>query len=321
MERLSSYTHDALFFATSAELVESAVPFLTAGLDAGQEAVLVCSEAHNRAIADALESSLGGHPRITCLAQSDMYLHAPSAIAEFRRFMRGRSGADDAGVRLVGEVPFGDDEQTWQEWTRFEAMCNVALRHFPLWSRCVYDLSALSPAVIRAGRLTHPHLHDGAKRSPNGEYVDPAELLRLVGDPVLAAPVPEVPAVRLDPVETLRQAREAVRDYLDRLGASEDATAELVLAASEVIANALRHGTPPVSLHLWRVDASVVCAVTDQGPGFEDPLAGFVPGGGSDDLPEARMGLCLVRSLCDDVVLERTEDGFRVMFTRRLGGS
>ncbi|HSE71424.1 MAG TPA: sensor histidine kinase [Nocardioidaceae bacterium] len=321
MERLSSYTHDALFFASPAELVESAVPFLTAGLDAGQEAVLVCSDAHNRAIAQAVESSLGRHPRITYLSQSDIYLHAPSAIAEYRRFMQSRSGVGAPGVRLVGEVAFGDDERTWQEWTRFEAMCNVALHPYPLWSMCAYDLSALSPAVIRAGRLTHPHLHDGGNRSPNGEYVDPAELLRLVGDPALTAPVPEVPAVRVDPVAGLRQVREEVRDYLERLGAAEDVTDEMVLAASEVTANALRHGTAPVSVRLWRVDGSVVCSVTDQGPGFEDPFAGFVPGGGTHDLPEARMGLCLVRSLCDDLVHERTEDGFRVMFSRRLGGS
>jgi anti-sigma regulatory factor (Ser/Thr protein kinase) len=84
---------------------------------------------------------------------------------------------------------------------------------------------------------------------------------------------------------------------------------DLVMAVHEVAINGLRHGRPPVTVRLWAAPERVQCAVTDGGPGFEDPFAGYVRGGG-DELPEGRFGLWLARQLCDEVVMARTPEGF-----------
>ena len=55
-----------------------------------------------------------------------------------------------------------------------------------------------------------------------------------------------------------------------------DAT-NLLLAAAEVLANAERHGGGTPSVRVGRVGDRFVCEVSDDGPGIDDPLAGFLP--------------------------------------------
>jgi anti-sigma regulatory factor (Ser/Thr protein kinase) len=82
--------------------------------------------------------------------------------------------------------------------------------------------------------------------------------------------------------------------------------------------NALRHGRPPVGLCLWVADDRVVCTVSDTGPGFDDPFAGYGPAHG-DDLSRGGMGLWLARQLCDHVDITHDADGVRVHLSVRLG--
>jgi anti-sigma regulatory factor (Ser/Thr protein kinase) len=44
-----------------------------------------------------------------------------------------------------------------------------------------------------------------------------------------------------------------------------------------VLANAHRHGGKTLSVHFGRVGDRFVCEVSDDGPGIDDPLAGFLP--------------------------------------------
>jgi anti-sigma regulatory factor (Ser/Thr protein kinase) len=60
-----------------------------------------------------------------------------------------------------------------------------------------------------------------------------------------------------------------------------------------------------------------VCAISDRGSGFADPLAGFQPAHGPD-LGRGGMGLWLARKLFDSVDLLPGPDGFTVRLATRV---
>ena len=70
----------------------------------------------------------------------------------------------------------------------------------------------------------------------------------------------------------------------------------MLVAANEVFGNALRHGDGPTALRAGLVDGWFVCEIEDEGPGIDDPLAGYLPPtpgrsgrGGPLDCPPARL--------------------------------
>ncbi len=83
---------------------------------------------------------------------------------------------------------------------------------------------------------------------------------------------------------------------------------DLVAAFGEVVANAHRHGSPPVTLKLWAADAAVVCTVTDASPGISDPLAGYA----RPRDPAQGLGLWAARQLCEVLDFQHGPDGFTV---------
>lgn len=101
-------------------------------------------------------------------------------------------------------------------------------------------------------------------------------------------------------------ARHFLKDWLERLPAGETETDDLLLVATELCANAVRHATGRpggVSLRVQAEGVDVVLEVEDDGRGLtwdDDP---------DDELPdpesEAGRGLFLVRALTDEVHVER----------------
>jgi anti-sigma regulatory factor (Ser/Thr protein kinase) len=306
------YTHEALFFGSQKDLVDAATPFIAAGLDAGDDVVMACTETNNDALLEAV-----GRDRVTRLRREELYQHAPSALAAYRGFVERRLSSGASGVRLVGEVDFGAEPRSWREWARFEALCNQAMASFPLWSLCVYDTAALSEEVLGHGRRTHPHLRRGDDRTLNPAYLEPHRFLDQLGhgsgDGLEAAD----PALALHDVADLAVVRKQVKSELLAAGADPAVVEDFVLAVNEVSTNAMRHGRPPVDVCLWTADEVVVCRVTDHGTGAEDPLTIYYSPTG-EELPQERMGLWLVRQLCDDFTFSRSPAGFTVRLATRL---
>jgi anti-sigma regulatory factor (Ser/Thr protein kinase) len=92
---------------------------------------------------------------------------------------------------------------------------------------------------------------------------------------------------------------------------------DLRLAASEIAANAFRHGRRPVSARVWADRRRMVCEITDSGTSFDDPFAGFLPAHGPD-LGRGGMGLWLARKLWDHVDLLPGPDGLTVRLSSPL---
>lgn len=298
------YVHEAVYYDSTSQLVESTAPSLRRALGQGEDVALVCTEDNNRALIEAL----GDDDRILVLPRPEIYQKAVTAVAYFRDFVHERVVAGARRVCVLGEVDFGTDGRALDEWRRYEALLNHAMSPFPLWSLCGYDTQVLPDSVLATGELTHPYLRRDGMQAPNPAHIDPAELMRPTDTD--ATLVPEVkPAVTVEEVLDLSDLHRALKTLLIADGLGQERVEDVVIAVHEVATNGLRHGQPPVTVRAWLAPGRIVCTVTDRGAGFDDPFAGNVRGGG-EELPEGRFGLWLARQLCDELTTGRTPEGF-----------
>lgn len=304
----TGYAHDALFYDSDAGLLAAAVPFLRAGLAAGDAVALVC---HDRNI-ELLTDALGGDRRIRFLTPAHR-IRASVAIANFRRMVEADMAAGVRRVRLLGDVVVDTDPDTVAEWGRLEAAGNIALAPYSLWTVCAYDVRALPEQVLTVGRCTHTHLLTPSARTTNAGYVEPAIFLRRVtstGADPLGTTTPAVESGDLADVTQVIVLRDRIRIALTDL-VPATALSDFVAAVSEITTNGILHGLPPTRVRVWASAQRLLCRVTDQGGGFDDPLAGYAPICG-DDLRHSGRGLWLARQLCDRVEAFPTREGFTV---------
>ena len=133
--------------------------------------------------------------------------------------------------------------------------------------------------------------------------------------PACERPLPPPPATAetLDYLTDLRPMRHLVADHARRAGLPDDRAADLVLAASELAANTLRHTDAGGTLHVWHSATEVLCQIRDQG-WITDPLAGR-----RRRAPDERgHGLRVVNEVCDLVELRTGRAGTTVRLHMRL---
>ncbi|MGY1828510.1 anti-sigma factor RsbA family regulatory protein [Blastococcus sp. SYSU DS0541] len=292
----AGFVHDALVYDSLDDLVAVAAPFLRAGLDAGEAAVVVASGPATTALREAIDDD----ERLVVLDRTVTYgPRTPAAITSFRRLAEQHRAAGASRVRVLGEVDHGRTPREWLEWQRYDAVINEALRGWDLWGVCAFDTRRLPAPVVASAACTHPHVVGAQGRTSSTGYTDPAAYLR-------GLPVPEEPLESTPPrfaaadVADFIGLRHAVGAELAGLGAPADLVEDFLLAVDEMTSNAVRHGLPPVSLQLWTAPDRLVCTIADGGPGWDDPFAGYGPAHGND-LSRGGMGLWLARQLCDHV--------------------
>jgi anti-sigma regulatory factor (Ser/Thr protein kinase) len=304
------FRHDALIYDSAEELAAVAAPFLLEGLAAGDGAVIATGPEATAVLREAV----GDHPLVLVLEQHSLYRsRTPTAVTTFRGL--GEQAAPGRRVRVIGEVDFGASAADWHEWQRYEAVINDAFAPFPLWGLCVFDAQRLPEPLLASARHTHPQLRTRTGRSANPEYVDPAGYL--AGLPVPDEPLERTtPALAADDVADFIGLRHAVRKRLAAVDGPEDLVEDFLLAVDEMSSNAVRHGRPPVGLRLWTEPGTLVCTISDAGPGPDDPFAGYGPAHG-EDLSAGGMGLWLARQLCDHVAIRRSPQGVSVRLSTR----
>lgn len=150
----------------------------------------------------------------------------------------------------------------------------------------------------------------GGRHVPSGAYTPPAAYLLedrpVAPDPLQAGP----PAVELaDP--TAARARAAVH-AVDQGRLPADDLDDLVVAVSETVTNAQRHGVPPVRVRIWPGDDRIVVTVSDGGTGPRDPFAGLLPAG---DGASGGLGLWITYQSCNHVTVQRDGTGFTLRLT------
>lgn len=261
--------HDLLVYDSDEQYMEQMVPFFEAGLERGNALVAVPA----RATAPLLREALGpASEQVRFHICEDWYTRPEAALASYDAAVRAclRDGA--TGVCVVAEVPFCSSQYGWDSWIRYEAIFNAAFAGRPVTVMCTYDSRVVPKRVLDAVRRSHPYVvSDG--RHENPVYQEPAELLRSF-EPA-PEPLPELHdlPVDVDP----RALRGALSGELADAGVAPSQAEGMILAASEAVVNATRHGDGVRRIRVGGRHGTFACEVTDRGGRLKDPLAGYVP--------------------------------------------
>ncbi|HET7367983.1 MAG TPA: ATP-binding protein [Gaiella sp.] len=123
--------------------------------------------------------------------------------------------------------------------------------------------------------------------------------------------------------EFLLLARLAATSVGRSAGASEETIADLKLAVTEAVANAVRHAYPPddpgrVTVELRATPSRLEIVVSDTGKGVGDT---DLEGSNDDAARESGMGLSIIRAIADEVDVGAGAEGrgTRVRFACALG--
>jgi anti-sigma regulatory factor (Ser/Thr protein kinase) len=308
-------THGAAVVGSEAELLAAALPFLEAGLRAGDLVALTCPQDTVTLLCRELgaqSSRVESDPRMSLLGS-----RAPDALTMCSRYLERAAGEGSGRLRVLAEVDFGTDPADWREGQRFESVYNRLMVGAPVSAVCLYDRRRLPAPVIASAEATHPQLVGGTTWSPSAGFQDP-------GTYIPALPLPREPVEDGDPVfsvddaKTLAGLRHQLGAVIASLVPDRDLQGDLHLAASEIAANAFRHGVRPVSARVWSEGDRLVCLISDRGTSYSDPFAGFTPAHGTD-LSRGGMGLWLARKLWDHVDVLPGDAGLTVRLSTRIG--
>jgi anti-sigma regulatory factor (Ser/Thr protein kinase) len=260
--------HNALVYDTDDEYVSRAVPFLRDGLEAGQGAVV----AHTRPGLAIMREALGADAAaVTFVDTSSSYTRPARTLAAYHAVYADQLTRHPS-VRAVADVQFGPDPREWDLWTGYEAVFNRSFAHLPAWVLCTYAGVRLPDPVREGVERTHPEMVDTGGWRTSERFEHPDRVLRdLTG---AARPVPG-----LRPIPFSGDV-EAFREHLAQEMTAERVPAakvvDMLLAVTEVLANAVRHGGGVARVRVGRADGRFVCEVVDRGSGFDDPAAGYL---------------------------------------------
>jgi anti-sigma regulatory factor (Ser/Thr protein kinase) len=283
-------THGALYYTSPADYLAGVIPFIEAGLTAGEPS-LVYAPAHSL---DLVRAGLHGSiDRVTLLDAADLARNPARIIPAVRAWAETHQGRR---VRVVGEPIWpGRTEASRREAIRHEALVNVLFADVSAIALCPYDTAGLDAETIAAAGCTHPHLHDTDEGQQSDLYTDPFEVLSATED------LPAAP----DDAETitfghgdLAALREVVKHRA--AGLDEDRRWDLVVGVDEAACNTLEHTDRPGTLRIWNEPSAVVFEVADSGQIPSPHLAGRIR-----PAPDALRGrgLWIMNQLCDLVEL------------------
>jgi anti-sigma regulatory factor (Ser/Thr protein kinase) len=291
--------HSLLIYDNDDAMLERVAPFLGSGLVNGEPVVVVL----DRARWDILGGELGSGAPVVFFDRAVFLTRPEAALASFDRAFR-RLAADGAStVRVYGE-PCWDAPAERDSWISFEAIFNRAFAQQPGWAVCGYDARSVPEAVLDSALETHPEVRTD-RWEPNPHYREPEDVVRS------RTPAPGALGTlrRLPGGGGSRDLRQRLRAELEAAAVPQADALNMLLAAGEVLANARRHGDGQPRVRAGRVGDHFVCEVSDEGPGVEDPLAGFLPPRPSD---VHGAGLWVARQLTREVELVPSPQGFSV---------
>jgi len=282
----SGFRHEALIYRDAEGFLAGTVPFLRDALEAGEPALVAVT----RSKAALLEAELGTDAVAVRFADIEQLGRNPARIIPFwRDFVDESEGRPVCGI---GEPVWpGREPAEVDECERHESLLNVAFSPSPAWSLlCPYDGRALGDEVLEKVAFSHRSIRRDGVRERSGEYV--------TGGDWFAGELSDRPA-DFEVFEFDRNGLGDVRRRVGRAagqaGLTDDAIADIVIAASELAANSVAHGGGAGTLRTWRDPERLLIELEDAGS-IEEPLAGRLrpqptQGGGR--------GLWLANQLCD----------------------
>lgn len=300
----SGLRHSALTWRQGAEWAGVVAGFITDGVSRGQPVSVGVS-----AMAAALlRERLDDEPLVDFFDMTRLGRNPGRIIGAMLDFAGRHAGR---ALRFVSE-PFWTDRTDAEnvEAARHEALIELALAGYGAAILCLYDAGRLGDRVLRCAEATHRFLIADGQSRVSARYAGSGVLPEICERPL---PSPPATAVPLAYDKDLREVRMAVTRCAEGAGLASGRVADLVLAASEVAANTLRHTTGGGTLLVWQTPGEIICQITDTG-WIDDPLAGR-----RRPVADASgQGLWVVNQVCDLVELRSGAEGTTIrMHIRR----
>lgn len=262
--------HLVRFYDTDDELVNTVVPFLAAGLDSDESVLVIATEHHRLAFERELALMDIGLERAIA-AGTFVAVDATQTLDLLQKDGSGEIGADDfaaivgqlvrrqlesgRGLRVYGEVvALLWDRGEASAAVALEAMWNELQRQHPFTLFCGYPVASAPEQLEAVEQVCRAH-----------SFVLPATTVDPQSD---ASPVDEQFAAD---IQAPRRVRALLRSALGDLQFGEELIERLILAASELSANAVVHAHTPFRLVVQPRAASVWLAVEDRAP-LRSPL-------------------------------------------------
>ena len=203
-----------------------------------------------------------------------------TAYAQAGRPVRGISES-----QWSGRTPEESSELRYHEW-----LVNLAFAQSPAWwLLCPYDVGAVAPETLEAGRRCHPLLLADGAHGPSPLYSDRPYVYEALSSPC-------------DPFEELVFSAGDLASVRAKAGACADAHGldgprlrELLIVCTEVAANSIKYGGGSGTLRTWAQGSTLICEFHDDGY-LENPMAGRTRP--TVEQPSGR-GLWLVHQLSD----------------------
>jgi anti-sigma regulatory factor (Ser/Thr protein kinase) len=297
----AAFRHEALLYSGHHGFLAGTVPFIRAGLEAGEPVLAMVSPTKIDLLREALNGASGD---VRFADMHDVGSNPARMIPAWRQFIDDH-GDPGRSLRGIGEPIWAERSPAeLVECQRHESLLNLAFADgCAMRLLCPYDTDALDGPVIAEAHRSHPVIvEDGAERESDDYH----------GIDVVAAPFahplsspPRDAATLLFSGETLDAVRHFVADRAGQMGMDAARRADLVLAVNEVATNSVLHGGGEGTLLVWREGEVLIFELRDGGY-FDHPLAGRErprPGrvGGH--------GLWLANQLCDLVQLRSFTTG------------
>jgi anti-sigma regulatory factor (Ser/Thr protein kinase) len=288
----ATLAHEVFLYESPEDFVAVMAPFLREGLERGDK-LFAATKPRN---IDALREELGPGAKAVQLEDTAEWCSRP--YERLHAFKRLVAELPPGGVlRALGEPVWSDSAAVRRQWARYESIINVALADAPMRFVCLYDRTRVPSEVLDYAERTHPARLEHSGSSECSAFEPPERFLP--GRPE-ATPGDALELPLHGPLF-----RRGVVDVALEQGLAPDRVDDFVLAAHELMTNALRHGAAPVDARIWSNGEELVCRVSDAGPGVREPLAGWLPPPSTE--PQGGWGLPIARQLAD--ALEITSDG------------
>jgi anti-sigma regulatory factor (Ser/Thr protein kinase) len=285
----AAFRHELYPYDGDAHFLAGALSFIDDAL-AGDELVLVAVAEPKERMLRAELAGTRAEASVSFLDTAALGRNPGRLIPAWQEWITARVAAGHE-VRGIGESQWGGGsavevaELQYHEW-----LLNRAFAKSPAWwLLCPYDTTVLEPTLLESARRCHPLVLASGAHGPSDGYVDEPyafEELSSPGDPhqVLSYSHGDLPAVR-----------EKVAAYAAGHGVDGARLQGLLVAATEVAANSIKHGGGRGTLRTWSADSSFTCEFHDSGY-IEDPLVGRIR-----PTPEqiGGRGMWLVHQLCD----------------------
>lgn len=300
--------HEAWLYSGAEEFVAGSLSFVRDALEA-KEAVMVATTPTSLR---ALERELGADVASVTLVDMAKAGRNPGRILSMWRAFADAQTARGRSARGIGEPVWRDrTPPELDECLRHEALINRAFdQDGGFWLLCPYDRATLDDATLASAERTHPCLHDGGAVRPSRAFDPVLADHALEGE--LPPPTPPVDHFGFDR-RHLAEMRGFVRAAAERAGLGTRRVDDLLLAITELAANAIRHGPGTGTVAVWRDADALLCEVDASGR-IEDPLAGRAKP--PPEQMEGR-GLWIVHQLCDLVQIRSRGERSTIRVTLR----